>query len=251
MSDFIDPAKKKADLISAQTSAPIPDAPKSNVPSYASLKDQLAEASLLVDDIVLKNYLTRLTDLEIVPLDDSLKRIGDIRLFKINEMVYQSNEYSTYKFASVFNSVQNLNCGIFIIADSDGKKTDFYMGVRSLDDKRTTKSLKETLRNALCGQFPGVKTEDLLDPVAERFLANIKAKNIAAVSCVAQNKDEEFNDNERFIQGLEKLALAMQGQRYTAVVLAKSTPSEQLTDTRRAYESIYSQLSPFANMQLS
>ena len=251
MNDFIDPAEKKADLISVQTSAPIPDAPKSNVPSYASLKDQLAEASLLVDDIVLKNYLTRLTDLEIVPLDDSLKRIGDIRLFKINEMVYQNNEYSTYKFASVFNSVQNLNCGIFIIADSDGKKTDFYMGVRSLDDKRTTKSLKETLRNALCGQFPGVKTEDLLDPVAESFLANIQAKNIAAVSCVAQNKDEEFNDNERFIQGLEKLALAMQGQRYTAVVLAKSTPSEQLTDTRRAYESIYTQLSPFANMQLS
>jgi len=166
-------------------------------------------------------------------------------------MVYQKDEYSTYKFASVFNSVQNLNCGVFIVADSNGQETDFYMGVRSLDDKRTTKSLKDTLRNALCGQFPGVKTEDLRDPKAEEFLGNIESKNIAAVSCVAKNKDKEFIDNERFIQGLEKLALAMQGQKYTAIILAKSTPTSQLAETRAAYEMIYTQLSPFANMQLS
>ncbi len=166
-------------------------------------------------------------------------------------MVYQKDEYSTYKFASVFNAVQNLNCGVFIIADSNGQKTDFYMGVRSLDDKRTTKSLKDTLRNALSGQFPGVKTIDLLDPQAEKFISDIQSKNIAVVSCVAKNKDEEFKDNEKFIQGLEKLALAMQGQRYTAILLAKSTPTEQLAETRRAYETIYTQLSPFANMQLS
>lgn len=252
MSDYVDISRENTTAMSAPTSnIPAGTALKSNMPTYDTLKRQLAEASLLVDDIVLKNYLSRLTEFKVVPLDDSLKKISDIRLFKINEMVYQNDEYSTYKFASVFNSVQNLNCGVFIIADSDGKKTDFYMGVRSLDDKRTTKSLKDTLRNALIGQFPGVKTVDLLDPASESFLANIQSKNIAAVSCVAQNKDEQFNDNERFIQGLEKLALAMQGQRYTTVVLAKSTPKEQLSETRRAYETIYTKLSPFANMQLS
>ena len=72
---------------------------------------------------------------------------------------------------------------------------------------------------------------------------------ISRRSRVANNKDAEFTDNERFIQGLDKLVLAMQGQRYTAVVLAKSTPSAQLAETRRAYENMYTQLSPFANMQ--
>lgn len=220
-------------------------------PTFEKLRNDLTAASQLVDDIVLKKYLHKLTDLEIVPLGDELKKISDIRIFKITEMVYQKDEYSTYKFASVFNSVQNLNCGIFIIADSDGKKTNFYMGVRSLDSKRTTKSLKDTLRNALCGQFPGVKTEDMLDPEAESFLSNISSKNVAAVSCVAKNKDDEFKNNESFIQGLEKLAIAMQGQKYTAIVLAKSAPSKQLEETRRAYETIYTQLSPYANMQLS
>lgn len=225
--------------------------PESHVPSYATLETQLAEASQLVDDIVLKKYLHKLTDLEIVPLTDELKQISDIRFFKITEMVYQKDEYSTYKFASVFNAVQNLNCGIFIIADSDGQKTDFYMGVRSLDDKRTTKSLKDTLRNALIGQFPGVKVNDLLDPQAEKFLAELPSANIASVSCIANNKDDDFKDNDTFIQGLEKLALAMQGQKYTAVILAKSTPAEQLDSIRHAYETVYTQLSPFANMQIS
>ena len=252
MSDDISQKDRDLEMTAIENNIPIQQIqPKTNLPSYDTLQLKLAEAGKLVDDIVLKNYLIKLTDLEIIPLDDSLKQISDIRLFKITEMVYQKDEYSTYKFASVFNAVQNLNCGVFVIADSNGQKTNFYMGVRSLDDKRTTKSLKDTLRNALSGQFPGVKTSDLLDSQAENFIVDIHSNNIAVVSCVAKNKDEEFKDNEKFLQGLEKLALAMQGQRYTAVLLAKSTPIEQLAATRRAYETIYTQLSPFANMQLS
>ncbi len=223
----------------------------SDMPSYASLKTGYEIAGGLVDDIVLKKYLYKLSDMEIVPLDDRFKQISDIRLFKITEMVYQKNEYSTYKFASVFSAVQNLNCGIFIIADSDGARTDFYMGVRSLDDERTTKSLKDTLKNALKGQFPGVKTEDLLDTQAEEFLRNIKSDNIASVSCVANNKDDDFKDNETFIQGLEKFAVAMQGKRYTAVILAKGISPEQLDEIKHEYETIYTQMSPFTDMQLS
>lgn len=227
------------------------ETPAQNMPEYSVLENNLAEASKLVDDIVLKKYLHNLTDFEVLPLDDSFKDISDIRLFKITEMVYQNNEYSTCKYESVFNAVQNLNCGVFVIADSDGVKTDFYMGVRSFDEKRTTKSLKDTLKNALTGQFPGVKTEDLLDSEAESFLADIPSSNIATVSCVAKNKNETFIDNDTFIQGLEKLALAMQGQKYTAVILAKSTPAGRLEEARQAYETIYTQLSPFTNMQVS
>lgn len=221
------------------------------LPAIDELEKNLMESSNLVDNIVLKKYLHNLTDLEVIPIDDNLKRIDKIRLFKITEMVYQKDEYSTYKFASVFSAVQNLNCGIFVMADSDGEKTEFYMGVRSLDDKRTTNSLKETLKNALVGQFPGVKCLDLLDPEAQKVLDEISYRNITSVSCVANNKDDDFKDNKTFIQGLEKLALSMQGQKYTAIILAKSTTARQIDVMRRAYETIYTQLSPFANMQLS
>lgn len=224
---------------------------ESKAPVFNLVKSKFDEAKSLVDDIILKNYLKNLNDLEIVPLDDSTKNISDIRIFKITEMVYQKDEYSTYKFASVFNAVQNLNCGVFVIVDSDGKKTDIYMGIRAHDDRRTAKSLKDTLKNALCGQFPGVKTIDLLDAPAEEFLKNINTQNIAAVSCIAQNKNDEFIDNKKFLQGLEKLLLAMQGQRYSAVFLANSTPVDVLHEIRWAYENVYTNLSPFANINLS
>lgn len=74
----------------------VPKQAGSNLPSMANLEAQLAESSKLVDDIVLKKYLHKLTNLEVIPLTDDLKQISDIRLFKITEMVYQKDEYSTY-----------------------------------------------------------------------------------------------------------------------------------------------------------
>ena len=225
--------------------------PESRVPAYDTLESSYAESVRLVDDVIMKNYLTRLDEFEIVPFPENLKSISDIRIFRITEMVYQKNEYSTYKLASVFSAVQSLNCGVFVIMDSDGKKTDFYMGVRAFDNAHTPKSLKDTLKNALIGQFPGVKTEELLNSEAEKLIGDISGGSIAAVSCVAHNKDDNFTDNEKYIQGLEKFALAMQGQEYTAVILASGVSPEQLSELRRAYETVSTNLSPFANMQMA
>lgn len=94
-------------------------------PNINELQDGLYRASALIDNVVLKKYLYHLNEIDILPLPDEFKNIGAIRLFKITEMVYQKDEYSTYKFASVFSSLQNLNCGIFVLIDSDGKKQIF------------------------------------------------------------------------------------------------------------------------------
>lgn len=227
---------------------------KPPIPVFEDLNSGFGQATALVDDIILKNYITKLTEFDVVPLDEETLKSNvseNVRLFKINEMVYQKDEYSTYKFASVFNAAQNMDCAVFIIADSDGQKTNFYMGIRSLDSNRTTKSLKDTLKNALSGQFPGIKTEDLLEDKTKALIGDFKASAIASVSCVANNKDEEFINNQTFLQGLEKVSLALQGQRYTAIVVANGASTGQLNEIRKGYENIYTQLSPFANMQLS
>jgi DNA helicase HerA-like ATPase len=224
------------------------------VPQYNEINHQYKEAYQLVDDIILKNYINKLRDLEIVPLDEDTLQSNiaeNVRFFKINEMVYQKDEYSTYKFASVFNAVANMDCAVFVIMDSNGEKTDFYMGIRSLNSERTTNSLKETLKNALIGQFPGIKAQDFLEDEMKAVLKGIKGNSISAVSCVAKNKAEDIVENKSFLQGLEKLALAMQGQRYTGIIIANGAAQEQLLEIRKGYENIYTQLSPFANTQIS
>ena len=65
-------------------------------------------------------------------------------------------------------------------------------------------------------------------------------------------KDEDGKyDNKNYVQGTEKLAQAMQGKRYTAIILASNLTTDVVTEIRNGYETIYSQLSPMSTQQLA
>lgn len=224
-------------------------------PSYANISDSYQAALQVVDDVILKNYITELSSLEILPLSNRVLRSNlrdNVRFFKITEMVYEKDELATYKFASVFNALPITDSSVFIIMDSNGVKTDFYMGVRSLDEYRTISSLKNTVQNAMKGQFPGIKIyDDYTVEDMEQVLERIKVKSISAVSCVANNKAQEHSNNQNFIQGLEKFVLSMQGEKYTGIIIANGTSQAQLRELRRSYEMVYTQLSAFATTQVN
>lgn len=91
---------------------------------------------------------------------------------------------------------------------------------------------------------------DTLDEVQE-VLGRIKTNSIAAVTCVANNKLQQEHTNANFVQGLEKLVLSMQGEKYTGIIMANGTTQAQLRELRRGYETVYSQLSSFASTQVN
>lgn len=232
-------------------------------PRQAEILAGFEAALQAVDHVVLKKYLTKLNQLDVVPLapewnisllpEDDANLSKDVRLFKITQMVYERDEFSAYKFASVFNALAALSCSVFVLIQSDGRKTDFYMGVRSQNSSHSTASLKETLKRALQGQFPGIQIpeKDLMNREMLQLLSRLPEDHISAVSCVANIRDEDIHDNDSFVQGLEKLVLAMQGQAYTGIILASGTSADQLSEMRRQYETIYTQLAPFAKTQIS
>lgn len=221
-----------------------------------SFEDQMQFALEMVDETVLKQYMTRLEQMDVVPLDTQLldENISkNVRMFKINEIVYAKDEDSTYKLASVFNAVSVHNCSVFVIVDSDGdgSKVNFYMGIRSLDETASTKTTFDTLRNAMNGHFPGIKTENLNRISIDSLLSGNENRSVSIVTGVADFKGEKYQSNASFIQGLEKLAMTMQGEAFTGVILANPTSREQLLNMRKEYEGIYSSLSPFSTTQLS
>lgn len=225
------------------------------VPEYDGIVTRYQTALQAVDDVIFKNYITDLTNLEIVPLDREILENNideNVSLFKVTEMVYEKEEFSTHKFASIFNTLSSIDATIFIIIDSDGEKTDFYMGIRSNDSTRTTSSIYKMLKNSTLGQFPGIKIEEYkyVDDIKE-VMSQIKGNSISAVSCVANNRNKNINNDEEFVQGLEKLALSMRGQKYTGIILANTTKQEQLRELRKGYEDIYTNLSAFATMQVN
>ena len=217
------------------------------------LNESIQNGLKLIDDIVLKNYISSLEELEIIPLDEELKEnnIDRIRLFNITKMVYKKDETSSYKFASIFNAVASTNSSLITIINSDGKDTKFYLGVRTLIENNSPATPFEVLGKSIQGQFPGIKLENLKNNRIEELLKSINSESVASVSCVANNKNKDFIDNNKYLQGLEKLALAMQGEKYSAIIIANPLSQNELTNVRKSYEDIYTNIAPLANVVLN
>lgn len=210
-------------------------------------------------DYLRKSYLTNLNEMEIatigetLPLEEDL--IENVRLFKITEMVYQKGEPVTDKFTTVFNTLSTYNASVFVIIDSNGKNTNVYLGVRNNENnneiKRSTVTLGDTLKNTLIGNFPGVKIEVENRKRILELCNNIsKQNNVTSVSVVANQKNSEQN-NEQFVQGLEKLALAMNGRQYTGIIIAENQEPQTILEQRKFYQNLYTQLSPLQKEQFS
>lgn len=217
------------------------------------LNENIQNGLKLIDDIVLKNYISSLEELEIIPLDEELKENNTdrIRLFNITKMVYKKDEASSYKFASIFNAVASTNSSLITIINSDGKDTKFYLGVRTLIENNSPATPFEVLGKSIQGQFPGIKLENLKNNRIEDLLKSINSESVASVSCVANNKNKDFIDNNKYLQGLEKLALAIQGEKYSAIIIANPLSQNELTNVRKSYEDIYTNIAPLANVVLN
>lgn len=218
-----------------------------------------SQALSLVDDVVLKNYLTRLSNLEIVSLDSDIS-LNDTIIFKVNKMVYEKDEYATDKFISIVSAMTYTKGSVFMIVDGHKDHTDFYIGVKCEDSDRTASSVAETFTNAMIGQFPGAQISDLsikrpgADRSEQEHLIHkmTEATTISMCSGIpAQKNSKGEYTNATFIQGIEKFAIAMQGKEYTAVILASSISQDKVTDIRFQYETISSALSIYESQQLN
>lgn len=214
----------------------------------------------IIEDGIRKKYLARLNEMEIapignmIPLEEDL--IDNVRVYKITEMVYQKGEAATDKFTTVFNTLATYNATVFIILDSDGKRTDFYIGVRNneYDErlKRSTVTLGDTLKNTLVGHFPGIKIENEDRSSITKLSKKIaEQNNVAAVSVVGSTKSEKEQSNEQFVQGIEKLALSMHDRQYIGVIVAENQSPQTVQMLRRGYQELYTRLSPLKNVQIS
>lgn len=224
----------------------------------ANFHERSSNAMALVDDIVLKNYLTKLSQLEVVPCTN--ESIDDVILFKINKMVYEKDEYATDKFISVVSAMTYTNSSIYLIVDGHKSHTDFYLGIKSEDENRQKSTIAETFKSSILGQFPGAEIEDysFVNVESERSrqekLLHRITEAVSVSSCVGipsyKNSKGEYT-NANFIQGIEKFAFAMQGKNYTAVILASNMPKHEIDMLRKGYETIYTELSAMATRQLA
>ena len=216
------------------------------------LQNNLGNCLSIIDDEVMKGYVTRLEQLPIIIQNEEVyDNLNDMHFFKISELVYQEDEFSVDKLAMVFHALSNKPCTLVLMLKSDGVRTDFYLGARPNDD-RSAGTLFQMLKQSLLGFFPGSRISDYYDEDMQRDLKLINVGCISSVTSVADYKQEQdMITNKEFIQGLEKFVYAMQEKSYTAVLVADNLSYDELMLKKREYEQIYTQISPFANMQMN
>lgn len=222
------------------------------VPKYKEMESNFRKTLEIVDDAILKNYVTNLYQL--VPEQNQGKIseiVQNVRMYRVTKMVYEKNEFSLHKFTSVFNSLSHISTSVFLMIDSNGLETELYVGIKSDDKRRTATSTGKLLFNILKGQFPGIELQNKFGNEIEDLLNKPRGEFVSAVTSIGNLVDEENRNNEEFVQGLEKLIKTMEGQKYRAVILAENKSNEDLKKLRTGYEEIYNSLSPFSKMQIN
>ncbi len=219
------------------------------------LQNNLGNCLRIIDDEVMKGYITKLDQLPIIsPSADYCESLQNIQFFKISELVYQEDEFSVDKLAMVFHTLSGKPCTLVLMLKSDGEKTDFYLGARP-NGMNSAGTFRRMLQQSLLGFFPGSRILEYYDEDLKEDLKYLNVQNIGGISsvtCVADYKQESAAmSNKDFIQGLEKFVYAMQGKKYTALFIADSLEHEELMRKKHEYEQIYTQVSPFANMQMN
>lgn len=213
-------------------------------------------------DIVTKSYLHELSKYEVVPhlINDeepSTENKKRFRWIKINEIVYNMEEFFVDKFSMLFVALHNIasQVAVYIKRDKDAT-VHFYFGVRDMNDDTNDQS-KLTLISGLRGYFPGISyMNEAPDEIAFEIEEekekedNPQFKNdisVAAVSGIATLKDDK---NENFIQGIERLLNSVQ-EEMSVLIIADKVDAAKVLESKLAYETLYSNLSPLAERQLS
>ncbi len=219
--------------------------------NFMTLQNNLQNCLAIVDNEVMKNYVPTLQNCSVVPIDDAtISALEQIQFFRISELVYQEDEFSVHKLATIFNALANKPCTLVLMIQSDGQTNNFYLGVRSRDSRFSGGTMRQLLEQSLLGLFPGSKTDDYFNEDMRADLDRLDIGAISSVTCIADYKqDKDSFENKNFIQGLEKFIYSMQGKAYTAICIANNLEHQDLVNTRKDYERIYTLMSPFANMQ--
>lgn len=207
---------------------------------------------ITADKFINKNYLIDLAQHEVLPLNENEKTTNAIRLLKVERLVFDKEENINDKLISVYSALQDIQSTALLIIDGNGDEITYYIGVRAIENAAVASKI---LEKSFTGNFSGsilkglknAEIECVMDKITQSQYSST-ARNVSCVTVVPSMRDE---DKEKFVQGLEKFIDTMQGEKYTALFIARPVSKGQLEEKKRGYEEIYSVLSPFAKTSLA
>lgn len=220
-------------------------------------KQDLECALLEADNIIMKKYMNGISKCEVKEITPELANVDLNRVFRLNrveKLVYNADENNLEKLMNVYNAVGLCGGSVINIIISDGKTVEYYIGTRSADVNGVA-TCQDTLVSAIGGNFPGstisLKKKSDMQTCMTRIFGEDDNKSITVVSGIPGYRNEENKENEKFVQGIERVIDSMSGKPFSLVTISVPLNATQITQIKDGYESLYTQISPFAQTQLS
>lgn len=211
---------------------------------------QIAQGFRIADIYLNRTYLDYFSEAPIMPIIPELKTTAPMKLLEISKLVFDADEKFTDKLMSVYSALYTINSTIATIISSDGESVRLFMGIRSLDNSSMALNI---LESTLRGNFPGivadVKSEKDIETLISAMQCN--AKSLSAVSIVPSIRNEEENEIESFVQGIEKFIDTMSGKAFTAISIATPLDMATIAQRKHGYEELYSSMSPHGKVSLA
>lgn len=215
------------------------------------------------EDVVKKTYLPTLSERSAVQCcgQKEIKALeSNAKLFQIGRIIYNRKENNLQKLTTLYTSFYETGADIAMILHSDGEQVKLYMGVCNTPyANRDAQALFETFK----GNFPGsigseqdqyndlCLTDEDMSLDLDRWITADSSNAICSVSVVPTTREKDLADNEKFVQGIERVLDAMHGKIFTAVILAQNINAKTLDAIKVEYERLYSNLSPYAKTSVT
>lgn len=195
-----------------------------------------------------RSYLNDLTNFQVLPIEEHQKRFQSIRLYRINKLIYDSNEDVNDKLISVFNSVQNTRSNLVMILCGKSTSVEFYIGVQSMHEIGIA---DKVFQKSMLGNFPGSLLQRIEQSEVSKLLSSATDFEDGVGNLTCLNVIPAIRNEEDFVQGMEKFIDTMRGEEYVCMLLATSIHDSECEERLRGYEQLYTTLYPLSNLSLS
>lgn len=237
-----------------------------NVLSHKELDNALSQ----VDKVVMRKYISNIDKRPVfVPSYDvsfsTVKKTNvpvcvvgtNIMLSKLTRVVYDKDENVLDKLTTAYCATAMYESATLVmLLKSDGNNIEVYLGTvcKKTDDLFVPQKQITALIRNFEANFPGSKVEEISD-VQKRMdiVQSIFEKNlcVSAVTGIAALKHDEYSDNTKYVQGLEKLADSLKGKNCTVMIIADPVGNSERQSIRAGYEELYTALVPFVKSEYS
>ena len=193
---------------------------------------------------------------QVCKLDPVQCNRNGIAAYKITKLMYNEDENTFEKLVSVYSALNSFGGLVSLILQSDGNSTQLYLATNTSGNSRIA---GELLANNMHGQFPGCEINKLSETDKNTLLdscgmngAISTSRTVRSLSMIPSRRDDERQHDKEFsAQGYEKFIDAMNGHRYTLVVLSQRVSPDAMEECLEGLETLYTSLSPYAKETVS